>query len=133
MNIRIDSISFSQKRPTGNLIGIVLYLYRSIWRELTNLNNIDSSNFTFLGFLQFLSVICIVSGYKSFTMFLRFIPKYFISFDTTVNVFDFCFQMFANMQNMLKFCRLILYPITKSKTYLLLLVAFLYISLDFST
>ena len=68
-----------------------------------------SSSISFISFLLF-------SAYKFFTSFVRFIPRYFMLFDTIVNGMDSLISISAAYslvyRNETDFCTLILYPMT---------------------
>ena len=86
-------------------------------------NNINSSNplaqdiFPFVCcYLQFLSSMFYSFPSGSFTSLVRFIPRYFISFDATVNEIAFLISLsdslFLVYRNATDFCMLIFYPTT---------------------
>ena len=72
--------------------------------------------FPFIGiFVNFSQEHLVVFSDKSFTSFVRFIPRYFILFDAIVNGIVFLISLSASSplvcRNATDFCVLILYPI----------------------
>ena len=65
-----------------------------------------SSSISFINVLQF-------SMYRSFANLVKFIQKYFLSFDTIINgIFSMNYQKMFMYRNTTEFCILILYPAT---------------------
>ena len=129
INFRIIHSS-SVKNATGTLTGIALNLQVALGSMviLTILTlPIHEHGISFHLFVQssvyFISVLQF-SEYKSFTSLVRFIPRYFILFDGSVNGIVFLIYLsdisLLVYRNATDFCILILYPSTLVNSFVLI-------------